>query len=86
MLKASPLGHTLEHVEIYSIWRAVIGREIARHTRVAGMWGNILRIEVDSSPWLYELSGFRKEQILAALRKNLKKTKIIDIQFRIGKF
>ena len=86
MFEASPLGHNLEHVEIYSTWRDVVGAEVARHTRVGGVKGNVLRVEVDSSPWLYELSGFRKNQLLAALRKALKKTRIIDIDFRIGKF
>ncbi|NQT21255.1 MAG: DUF721 domain-containing protein [Planctomycetes bacterium] len=86
MLESSPLGHNIEHVEIYSEWRAAAGTEIARHTRVAGIKGNVLRIEVDSSPWLYELSGFRKQQILTRLSKSLKKTRIVDIDFRIGSF
>ena len=86
MLRASPLGHSLEHVEIYDVWRAAVGAEIARHTRVAGIKGNVLRIEVDSSPWLYELSGFRKQQILTRLSKDLKKTRVVDIDFRIGEF
>jgi len=86
MLSDSALRHNLEHVEIYSTWRQVAGAEIARHARVAGVKGNVLTIEVDSSPWLYELSGFRKKQLLASLRKTLKKTRIVDINFRIGKF
>jgi len=86
MFKTSPLGHNVQHVEIYSTWRAAAGPEVARHTRVAGVKGNVLRVEVDSSPWLYELSGFRKKQLLTALRKTLKQTRIVDIDFTIGKF
>jgi len=86
MLSGSALGRNLEHVEVYSAWRVVAGPEIVRHTRVVGLRGSVLRVEVDSSPWLYELSGFRKKHLLAHLRANLKKTKIVDIEFRIGKF
>jgi len=86
LLDGSALGRNLEHVEVYSVWRVVAGAEIARHTRVAGLRGNVLRVEVDSSPWLYELAGFHKKHLLAGLSSNLKKTKVVDITFKIGKF
>ncbi len=86
MFKETPLGHNLEHTEIYSVWRAAAGPEIYPHTRVVGIKGNVLRVEVDSSPWLYELSAFRKKHLLAKLRRSLKKTRIVDIEFKIGKF
>lgn len=86
ILDASALGHNIEHVEVYETWREVVGGEIARHTRVTGVSGNVLRVEVDSSPWLCELSSFHKRQLLAELCRRLRKTRITDIHFRIGSF
>jgi len=84
MLKTTALGHDFEHIEIYSNWRSAVGNEIARHTRIAGLKGNKLLVEVDSSPWLYELRCFRKKQLIEQLGKSLKKTKILDIEFKIA--
>ena len=86
MLQTSALGHDIEHMEIYAAWLNVAGSEVARHTRVVGVRGNSLIVEVDSSPWLYELSVFRKTGLLSSLRSNLKKTRIVDIEFRIADF
>jgi len=86
LLKDSSLGHDLQHMEVYSIWREVAGAEGARHSRVVGVKANVLQVEVDSSPWLSEFALFRKESLLAELKAGLKKTRIVDIDFRIGKF
>ena len=86
LIKSSALGHDFEHMEIYSVWRRVVDGEVVRHTRVVGVKANKLIIEVDSSPWLYELSSFRKRGLLDDLKRNLKKTRILDIEFRIGSF
>ena len=86
LIKSSALGHDFEHMEIYSVWRRVVDGEVVRHTRVVGVKANKLIIEVDSSPWLYELSNFRKRGLLDDLKRNLKKTRILDIEFRIGSF
>jgi len=86
LLQDSPLGHGLQHMEIYNVWRRIAGPDGLRHSRVAGIKGNVLQVEVDSSPWLSEFSTFRKEDLLKTLQAELKKTRIVDIQFRIGHF
>ena len=86
LLKESPIGHDMDHVEIYAVWRNTVDAETVRHTRVIGVRANTLIVEVDSSPWLYELDNFRKHTLLGTLRRSLKKTRIVDINFRIGQF
>ncbi|HUW32026.1 MAG TPA: DUF721 domain-containing protein [Planctomycetota bacterium] len=86
MLKDSALGHDFEHMEVYTVWRKVVDGDVVRHTRVVGVKANKLIVEVDSSPWLYELSSFRKHGLLGDLRRSLRKTRILDIEFRIGSF
>ena len=86
LLKESPIGHDMDHIEIYAAWRNTVDGEVVRHTRVIGVKANTLIVEVDSSPWLYELANFRKPGLLSTVRRNLKKTRIVDIDFRIGQF
>ena len=86
LLKDSPIGHDMDHIEVYAVWRSTVDGEIVRHTRVVGVRANTLIVEVDSSPWLYELANFRKHLLLSTIRQSLKKTRIVDIDFRIGQF
>ena len=86
IMKTSAIGHDLQHAEIYEAWRDSAGAEVARHTRVVGVRSNTLIVEVDSSPWLYELSGFHKQALVQSVQGRLTKTRIIDIDFRIARF
>jgi len=63
-------------------WREVVGEEVARHTRLAGLRGGVLTIEVDGAVWLYELSGFHKESILTEVQKRVRTPYIRDIRFK----
>ena len=69
--------------KILSSWASVAGKELARHTRPAYLKNGALLVFVDESAWFYEAS-LKKDELIRALNKKMKKEKIQTIQFRIG--
>ena len=67
-----------------TIWQEIVDQETAVHTRVIGLRGGILRVEVDSAARLQELSSFKKAELLAALKGALPERHIRDIRFIAG--
>lgn len=69
------------------VWKKVVGKKAAKHSRVGSLKSARLIIEVDESGWIYQLS-LKKQDILKKLMKALKKEdiEISEIQFRIGTF
>jgi predicted nucleic acid-binding Zn ribbon protein len=49
-------------------WAAVVGADVARHTRPGRLRGKELTVFVDSSAWLHELSRYGRGPMLAKLR------------------
>lgn len=49
-------------------WAAIVGPDLARHTRPAALERGCLTVYVDSSPWLSELQRFAQKRILAAVQ------------------
>jgi hypothetical protein len=75
--------------KIWAVWQRLLGREAA-HTsleRLANRGKNagVAAFVVDSSALLSELRNFRKEEILEALRRELKTYFVQDIKFRLEK-
>ncbi|MEE8581282.1 MAG: DUF721 domain-containing protein [Myxococcota bacterium] len=64
-------------------WEAIVGPESARHSRPVAIRGQLLEAEVDSSVWCQQLQ-MRREQILAALRRQLGEASPTDLRFRVG--
>jgi predicted nucleic acid-binding Zn ribbon protein len=69
--------------KILNVWQALIGREASSHSRPVSIKKGVLTIEVDSSPWLYELS-LRKTALLKSIKTELAEHKIKLIRFRMG--
>jgi len=69
--------------DIMKAWPEVAGKQAAQHSRPTGLKSKTLRVVVDSSSWLYELSTEKKE-ILKRFTKEFGEGKIEDIRFRIG--
>jgi predicted nucleic acid-binding Zn ribbon protein len=81
-LHASGLDSNLKHLEVYSAWEEVVGKEIGTHTRAAGFRRHKLYIDVDSSAHLHELRSFHKAHLLKDLRERVPSILIQDIVFR----
>jgi len=86
LLKASGLMDSLAGSVLRSAWLRTTGGEVSKHTRVVGVRNGVLTVEVDSEPWLHELSAFYKESILSDLQRLLPREQINDIKFRAGSF
>jgi len=80
------LNRVLAHQMLHSQWRQAVGPQFASHTRVAGITGNILRVEVDSAVCLHELSGYMKDSILKHLGSSAGGIPVKDIVFRVTNF
>ncbi|MBN1859231.1 DUF721 domain-containing protein [Candidatus Bipolaricaulota bacterium] len=85
-LAKSGLVRQLGTSSLQKEWEQTVGAEVARHTRVTSLRGGVLRVEVDSAPWLHELKGFYGDTIMQDLKERLKGRTLKKIEFRIGRF
>ena len=69
--------------KILDAWGNVVGPKAKEHSKPASITRDTLTIEVDSSPWMYELN-LNKNNILKNLAKLLNNNSIRDIRFKIG--
>jgi len=83
-LAKSGLARELGTFNLQATWEQAVGAEIAEHTRATSLKAGLLRVQVDSTPWLHELNTFRKEQLLGTIGNQLAGRAVRDIEFRIG--
>ena len=69
--------------EILKVWEKAAGKRLAGHSRPVSFKTKRLIVNVDSSPWLYELT-LQRPKILTRLKKSFKKKPVTELQFRIG--
>ena len=86
VLKNLGLGKKREQGKILEFWEDSVGEKIAGHTSPQSLTsqGKLL-VNVDSSPWVDQLTRFHKEEIKNALNKRLGQETIKEIFFRVGK-
>ena len=70
--------------QLRKIWIEAVGEELSRYTRVSSFQNGILRIEVENSSILQELSTFQKPELLEAIQKV--SSDILDLKFILGAF
>jgi hypothetical protein len=63
-------------------WPSVVGREVARRARPDAFAGGTLRIVVDNSPWLHELT-LRESDLAAQVRQRFPMVK--TLRFTLGR-
>lgn len=80
---SSGYGRVLATAEWEVAWRRVVGSEIAAQTAVKLPRAGRVEVVVTHPVLLQELS-FRKEELIAALRRELPHQKVHDIRFRLG--
>ncbi len=86
VLKKLDLQRKQEQGKICEYWKESVGTKIAAHTfpRSLTSQGKLL-INVDSSPWVEELTRFHKEKIKTAINNLLGQEVVKEVFFRIGK-
>jgi len=72
-----------EMTRIWALWDKTMGVTIAENARPAAFKGQLLVVQVASSPWMQQLQ-FLKKDIIQKLNSALGKELVQDIKFKIG--
>jgi predicted nucleic acid-binding Zn ribbon protein len=70
-------------IQVWNVWKGVVGSAVAENARPAAFKGNLLLVNVSSSPWLQQLQ-FLKGDIIIRLNQALKQELVTEIKFKIG--
>jgi predicted nucleic acid-binding Zn ribbon protein len=70
-------------IHVWNVWKGVVGNAVAENARPAAFKGNLLLVNVSSSPWLQQLQ-FLKGDIIIRLNQALKQELVTEIKFKIG--
>jgi predicted nucleic acid-binding Zn ribbon protein len=70
-------------LEVWQVWDAAVGPEIARNARPVAFKGKTLLVYVASSAWLHHLH-FLKADLLSRLNSELGKPMVAQIKFKVG--
>jgi predicted nucleic acid-binding Zn ribbon protein len=68
---------------IWRYWDEAVGENIAQNARPVVFKGNLLYVNVTSSPWIHQLQFF-KQDIIDKLNMALGHNVVNDIKFKIG--
>lgn len=82
LLSALPqISDRLTNFRIRQSWGAIVGRDMARRSRPDGVTAGTLRVVVDNSPWLHELT-LREAELAAKVRARF--PEIQALRFTLG--
>ena len=70
--------------KVRGAWAGIVGPSVAGRTRVCGVEGGRVRIEVESAALKHDLATFRRAEILTDLQKRLPDLALKEISFRVG--
>src|SRR5438067_12225477 len=75
------LTDRLSDLRVRQAWGAIVGRDVARRARPDSFVNGTLRIAVDNSPWLHELT-LREAELTAKLRARF--SEVQALRFTLG--
>lgn len=70
--------------QLLADWPALVGPQVAAHTRPARVEYGVLVVAVDHSIWLNELSRYHKATLLKKLKERYGEGRVRDLRFRLG--
>lgn len=70
--------------KVMSIWREVVGNEIYKSTRIAGIKNGIMYVNAESSAMIHHLTNFEKYAIIHKINNIIGTKYIEDIRFKAG--
>lgn len=62
-------------------WTALVGAQVAKHSRPGGFHAGTLTVFVDSAPWMDQLNRVAKPQMLAKLQERFGPNRIKAVRF-----
>ncbi len=74
----------LKNHEIWSKWAEIVGPELSRVTSPAEMKTKVLEVHVAHQAWAQQLH-FLKPSIIGKIRSVCPSSRVLDLQFRVGK-
>ena len=69
-------------MKLQATWKDVVEEEVACCSRITSFRRGIVYIEVDSPALMYELSQFRKKEILEGIRNRTRLNDVEDLKFK----
>ena len=76
---------TISKEDVETCWNRLVEESGAKHTKPVYLRKGVLKVFVDSSAWMQEMS-MRKRALLKGLKRQFGKDRISEIQFKIGEF
>lgn len=83
ILQKQNLDNRLKDFRVFDIWEEAVGTRIARHSQPRGLKDHILRVAVDNSIWVQQLT-FLEEQLKEKLNRMMGSAVVEKIRFQIG--
>ena len=82
LLNALPqISERLTHFRIRRAWASLVGADVARRSRPQSLAAGTLRVVVDNSPWLHELT-LREADLKATIRAQF--PEVHSLRFTVG--
>ena len=80
LLKGLGLEDELKGWRAVEDWARIVGPRVARHTRAVSFEHGVLRVEVEGSAWMHELS-YLKRELIRTLNRELGVNRVRDVRF-----
>lgn len=80
----TPAEKRLREGRIWLVWEKAVGSRIAAHASPATFREGTLTINVDSAPWMQQLT-FLKPQLIAKVNAELGEELVVDIYMKAGR-
>lgn len=70
--------------QIFRHWNQIVDERTRKHTKPWRFQGQVLEVMVDSAPYYFELSNFRKQSLLQKLQQTMLEIPIRNLCFICG--
>lgn len=80
VLKSVGLEQRFREQELLALWPAIVGEQIAAHTRAVSVEKGVLFVHVDHGAWMQELY-FKEKELVAKLREKAPQARLRRIRF-----
>lgn len=84
MLRGTPAEQRLREGRIWLVWDEAVGRQVASHAQPAAFRDGTLTVNVDSAPWMQQLT-FLKREIVSKVNARLGFELVKELYFKAGK-
>jgi len=84
VLRGTPAEKRLKEGRIWLVWEQAVGSRIASHAQPASFRDGTLTLNVDSAPWMQQLS-YLKRELIAKVNLELREEMVQDIFMKAGR-